>query len=754
MSRPLPALLACALAVGLGPLVAQPSVAAPAGTTGSLGLPPAVTGPALAQDDSVGGSGPLTVSMDSLAPAVLPRRGEVRVTGVVTNDSEEGWADLQVYLLTSADPIGGPDALAEAAASDPAAEIGRRLATEGLFDEIGDLAPGESASYELVVDRADLRISGEPGVYWLGVHVLGAGEGARDLVADGRARTFVPLLPARTDPVRVALMVPLRAPVRRDVDGRLLREGSWRTALGSDGRLERLLSFVASSRRPVTWIADPAVLDAAHSMARDNPRLDTAADGSGPVAAPSPGPSGEPSPSPDGAAGEDPADAALADPPAADPDEPATEPEAFGDLAPSAQDAAGWLARFRLQAQRHEVRALPYGDLDVAAVMHNRLGDLLLRAQRLSEAAAAALGVPTRPVIAPPSGYLSGKAVSRLDRSAPVVVGERAMPDAEGPTLRRRNGVQVALTDLDASAGGPTPDPLSPLAVRQRILAEAALRALDGGGDPLLVMLPNDWDPGPAWRATGFFAGLDLPWVDQVSLASVLASEPGPRDTALPEYPRRERRAHVPFANLVATLELVSTGEAYAELLTYNDSVDEELARSAMLASSYAARRNPARALARVRSTSNQVRLTMGRVVVEGPPFVMMSSTTGPIAVTLVNNLDETVTVALEALTGDELRIALPDPVTLEPGQRSPVRMRADAADIGVRSVVLRPTTVEGVPLGSQVRFNVRSSNVGLVIWVVMGGGAALFLGALALRIRRRVRTRRATPGPLLEGGR
>ena len=67
----------------------------------------------------------------------------------------------------------------------------------GLYDEVGDLAPGASTSYRISVPAEELGITGEHGVYWVGVHVLGADDGGRDGVADGRARTFIPLMPAR-----------------------------------------------------------------------------------------------------------------------------------------------------------------------------------------------------------------------------------------------------------------------------------------------------------------------------------------------------------------------------------------------------------------------------------------------------------------------------------------------------------------------------------------------------------------------------
>lgn len=248
------------------------------------GAPPAA---AAATDDA-----PLKVTMDTLTPSVIPRRGTVTVTGEVTNRSESDWLDLQAYLFVSGEPIGGEAELAEAAATDPRTEVGSRLATEGLFTELGDLAPGATTTYSVTVRRDDLDISGEPGVYWIGVHVLGAGDGGRDGVADGRARTFIPLMPRATSRAQLALTVPLRQEVRRDPDNRLLNLSKWQRTLAPEGRLERVLSFGASSLGPITWVVDPAVLDAAASVAEDNPALATGDDGSGPAA------EGEPSPSP------------------------------------------------------------------------------------------------------------------------------------------------------------------------------------------------------------------------------------------------------------------------------------------------------------------------------------------------------------------------------------------------------------------------------------------------------------------------
>ena len=252
---------------------------------------------------------PLRVSIQTLAPATIPRRGRVTLTGEITNRSQETWHALNVYMLTSPTPIRSRAELAQAANSDADSQVGARRAAPGLYDEVGDLPPGESVPYRLSVRRRDLGISGEAGVYWVGVHVLGAEDsGKRDTVADGRARTFMPLLPAPKSAAgqqartRLALIVPIKDPVRRGTAGRLLNLAGWQRTLSPDGRLDRVLRLSSHTSQALTWALDPAVLDAAQSVARDNPMIDSGATGvdpgGGSTQSPSAKPSSEPSSDP------------------------------------------------------------------------------------------------------------------------------------------------------------------------------------------------------------------------------------------------------------------------------------------------------------------------------------------------------------------------------------------------------------------------------------------------------------------------
>jgi hypothetical protein len=670
---------------------------------------------------------PLDVTIGTMTPAAVPRRGTVTVSGTVTNRSRSTWTDLNVYLLLSSSPITTVEELTEATVSDAGVEVGARITEPGLYDVVRDLQPGESTEYLLSVPRRALPVD-EPGVYWLNVHVLGSNEDGRDAAADGRARTFVPWLPAEEPSTTVSLVMPVKARVTRTRDGRVGNVRQWARLLGDDGRLTRLLELSGTSLDvPLTWVVDPAVVDAASSLAAGNPAFDT-----GPTDRPTDagsGAEGSPSPSP---APED-GDTDLSD--------------------EQKLRAAGWLEDFIEQTADHAVLTVPFGDLDLASVLRHGSEELYDLATTLSAQTLDEVGIRGTPVIAPPDGRLPNDALEELDTSATLLLDAAAV-DSEDTVVRLREGHLVIRGDQVARIGGPAPNgPFDALALRQMVLARAALQALsEGSGQPLVISLPEGWDPGARWRSAAFFAALDQPWLRTVNLPFVTAvADPGAYGGRL-DYSRRLLRQELPPANIRAALGLERSGSTLVSLLTRNDTVDEQVSRAAVLATSFHARKQPRSARVRASRTLRSVRSRLERVFVESSSLVTMSSETGNFSVTVVNDLDESVTVGVAAETvSDELTIRSPDLVTLRPGQRASVRLAVASAGTGVHSVQLMPTTEDGRPLGRATTIRVRSSQVGLVIWLIVGTGAVVFLVAITLRVVRRVRERKKTPGPLLQ---
>ncbi len=713
-------LVAAALLAGVaGPVVAHP------------------TSPRTEEDEQEPAAAPLAVTIASMSPATVPRRGTITLTGEIRNRSRSTWTDLNVYLFASSRPMTTRAELAEATASDETLDVGARVTAPGSYDEVPDLAPGETASYRLSVPRRDLPFA-DPGVYWIGVHVLGSNEEGRLDGADGRARTFVPLMPERTT-TTLSLVLPLRAAVRRTQEGRLADPARWARRLGEDGRLGRLTALGATGFGvPLTWVVDPAVLDAAASLADGNPAFDLAPTGDGEE---SPGATDEP-------------DTPLTESPGPDGDEDGVsggeDPESeLAELSEEAETAGRWLEDFVTDAAEQEVLALPYGDVDMAALLRGDFDDTAEHAQRLGSETADAVGLDTDPVVAPLSGLLPEAALENLDPDLPLLLSERAA-DTDATRVRLRQGSDAVLTDEVARVGGPGPNPrFGALALRQQILAAAAVHGLTyGPGRPLVVSMPEQWDPRPSWRSATFFSGLTTPWLRMVPLSMATAMSQAEEYDGPLAYTRAERRAEVPIANVLATQELGRAGGLLASLLDRNDTIDEQVARAAMLGI-VGPRAPPAGPRPGPDPGGSPSRCTTGsrRSTSRARDLVTMSSETGNLAVTVVNDLPEPVTVGLDAQTGtDELRIRTPDLVSLGPGQRATVRLAVRATDTGVHSVRLVPTTEDGRPLGRSTMIRVRSSQVGLVIWVIMGTGAVVFLAAIGARVARRLRRPEGQP--------
>ena len=684
-------------------------------------VPPEVEEPEPAPPD------PLEVTIERLTPSTVPQRGNVVVTGTVRNRSDGDWSDLAVYLLTSDEPMTTADELREAVASDPRTEVGGRIITPGLYVDLPTLQPGESARFRLAVPRSQLGISGAPGVYWLGVHVLGTSDEGRLEGADGRARTFLPLVPPPTNPVEVALGIQLRHRTVRTATGSLVAGASWQRSLAADGRLRRLVDLGSTAgTRPLTWVLDPAVADSALSISRGNPPLGL-----------------DPERAPDLATGDD---------------------QAGGSA------AGAWLTDLvgALRSGSDTLLTLPYGDLDVSAVTRNGVDSLLDAAFEQGDRLLDELGVlGGRNAVVPAGGYLSPAALTRADPPVPVVLTRDAITAGSpgqgtgrpGTVLERPGGGEVLLVPDAAALDGPTPGSTrSALAVRQRILADAALEALaPGRAQPLVRLLPADWDPGPAWQRAQFFEGLDVPWVLPTGFPTLLDQQvTGPEIDPAEDvaYSPDQAAAEVPTSVVGAVLPLINAGGLLDELLTENDQLLAATTRQALLGPSTWSRESPGSAARRTRGAQERIDDWLSQISVRGPDFVTMSSESGTFQVQIVNGLDQPVTVGLRtAVSGGLLVLSSPEPVELGPEGRAAVQIEARSDDIGVHQVVLQPVSPTGARVGEVATIDVRSSRVGLIVWVVMAVGGTLLFVAIAVRLVRRISRRRRTHGPVLKQG-
>ena len=341
------------------------------------------------------------------------------------------------------------------------------------------------------------------------------------------------------------------------------------------------------------------------------------------------------------------------------------------------------------------------------------------------------------PAVASPSGFLSEAALSLVGDSATVLMDDRSFPDGP-PSAAQAGDARLVPTSSGAAAGGPGPnDPLSLIALRQRILSEAALRSLDDPLQPLVVVLPRKFSPA---AATGFFEGLDLDWLRLVHVSDIAERRGRRVDPTSLRYPRVEANRQLDAANFAAASSLVRAGESLQRVLSENKSIAGDVVAEALTDVSYASRRRPNAVRASADRSRAWIAERLRSVSIDTPPGVTLSGAAGKFAATVTNGLDEPATVRIQAVTGDAISISGPMSVELGAGAQTTVLLNATATELGVHNVTLVLTDAAGHPLGSSDTVPIRSAQVSRVIWLILGAGIGLLFTAIGARLVRRVR--------------
>jgi hypothetical protein len=666
---------------------------------------------------------PLSIVLDDVSPSAVPRRGPIVVTGTVTNVDTETWSAVNLYPFFGREPMRTAAAL-EAATRVPVDQaVGERLTDRGPLDSVAELAPGQSYDFTITVRRSDYELPSR-GVYWFGVHALAEGPLPRDDVAEGRARTLLPYVPERLDgSVETALVVPLRRLIDYAADGSLADVESWRETLDDGGRLRGRLDLgAASGATPITWLIDPALLDAVRRLSLGNP----------PRSLEPTQPPGE---------GEEPEDGEPTPSETISPDE--QEPEADDEeLTPEAAQlarvATDWLSDLREAVAGDQVLTLPYGDVDVAgAARHDpELVDLAVRREGV---VLPSWGVSGSPAMGSPGGYLDSDGIALAAPGTTVLVSDR-MFATDPPAVVTTGEQRLVVTSSGAAAGGPLPGPrLSSVALRQRLLSEAAVRFLARGPRPLVMVLPPQWNPDDA---DGFFDALDADWLDLTTVADVADGPAGTVEADRLSYPRREVESELDGAAFSAVRRLARDGETLQNLLTRNDQVAGVVLNQALSGVSYSARLEPSTALSSMTASRRWIDDQLGAVHVDGPTGVTLSGGSGNFAATVTNTLDEPVTVVVSATSDAQVDLGDSEPQLLGAGSSATVLLPVHRLRQGVHQVTLRAVDAEGNPLGSADSFPMRSAQVSTVIWVILATGSSILFLAIAVRLVRRFRHR------------
>ncbi|WP_133434065.1 DUF6049 family protein [Aeromicrobium phragmitis] len=650
----------------------------------------ALGGVAQAEEGDQGG---LTVTIDALSPARLSPDATIQISGTIENTGSAEWTNVHAYLVMARSPYTTRDQV-EALTSGERTYIGDRIYATGLFDEVGDLDGGDSASYDLEVPLTEVGVTGAQGVYPVGVQILATdAEGNTSTTSVARAATFLPWVAEPEDPVPSGLvwsftLGPHREDGAEDVE-------ALRDAISDGGRMREQLDLAASlptSSR--TLVIDPAVLDAAQNLADD-------------VAIP---------------------DAADID------DEDRRAADSFReDLVALARSSATWIVDYD-RPDRLALASRPDLEAAIAPQLEAATTDALAQHQLTGRRAhwAAETGATT--------AMLNSL---RATGESPTIVRSSSLPDWEQRhgslvTVETRGGLAPLAVNDTLRAGDGTETAVT---LRQRVLVQAALASLSRAVDPqsradALTFVDPSWIPGSGASAAALVPALggdDL--THAVTLDELLAGGVDAYDGELPDQPLT---APLPGSVLSAVERLHQAQAMAAATVTGQDDHASTLARELSSAVSVRWLDQPERAASSAAQRADEIRESLDGIEVLGPRAVTLSSNQGSFPLTISNPtaLPISVSVDLDA-SNPALDPAVIPPVDIAPGERRTVN--ADI-DLGRQtSTTLTAQAMAGeTPIGRPAEFNVRSSQVGVIVWLAMGAAALGVVVAMGRRFYRR----------------
>lgn len=652
------------------------------------------------------------VDLTELSPKVARPDDTITISGNVTNVTDRPLHHVQVLMWRDQAPLTTDEQLDWVMQSEPGDPPGSAMVNPGNFVDLTrssaspdlpvTLPPGESLSFTVTGTVEELAVPQFDATYLAGALVKGNDSASGWPHTIGRARTLLPVLgpedgprasekPLQTQLTSVVLLqsTPSRVGASEFADDHLAEE------VAPGGRLHTLLASAA--RSGVSWAVDPDLVDSLTVMAKGyQVRTD---------------------------AGTQPGTGAVA--------------------------AAEWLGAFD-KLDRGRGYQVPYGHPDVAALAGSGTGDSLLAGS--VRAAAEVDRTADLPVLGlPADGLADQRTVELLGDVDPAVL---LLSDASTQTSAL--GASPGATPLvsfsaAAFAGGPDPEPITDLKVRQRMLSAGLLQAREDAPVVRLVTDASQHERDVAAQA---------PYLKRTPLNVLARQDPTIGFPAL-AIPARARPAPLSQAQVGLATDLQKDYRTYGELLVNPGDVAERadglLARA--VSASWRGRAADQNVfLVPIRSEIGGV--LAGEAVTLGQPVpAILTGSSGSFPLVVTNNLSVPVrvTVDVRSTNSSRLKVHSVREVVIQPNERINVEVQAEPAANGEVAVVAQLTTVSGTSLGEPTTRTVIVTQYGSIGWAIaIAAGAAFFITAF-LRIRkvRKERTRQevlaaASPTPSL----
>lgn len=658
---------------------------------------------------------PMTLSIDDVSPATLTVGRPIEVSATVTNNSSRTYTRLRASLWMPSTPASQRAGLTEITSVPTSRPQGSRLDSHTLA--VGNLAAGESQEFSIKVPYDDLGLDlgttgTQAGVYPVSVSVEASYGPVSDtmVAADRTLVALPPLDTSRMHGVSSVLMVPVSAPVVRLVNGDFVDERLGESL--ATGRLRHVLdAATAAPPGTMTIAVDPALVRAARAMATGYRvrRADT------PI-----------------------------------------QKARRGRFAAQSRE---WVRDLVDVGAEQDLVLLPWGTPDVQSLSRARMSTVVRHSMRASVEFAGRF-TPfsgARVVAWQPGGMLSRRAIRNVDASAAStqVVNVDSLPELYDDTdpdayprswvaLRGASGPMPVVAASSRMGGIPLRPDTTGLELRQALLAEGVVRAMTPQSPPVQTFaLPFNWNPGPDAISTDMSTTYSPRLVSGGRLLDLQVTRTEPYRGEV----EGDRRLRLPDRTLALLPTYRRARVRVLDMLVRprrgESRFSEQLAEGA---SAWWAM-FPRAGVHQMQRLVDNARGDLASIDVGVPSFVTQSSASGKFPISVSNNLAVPVDVSLR-LTPDnsDISFTVPTSVRLRAGQRSDIQVNTHADGSGLASVRVWVVTPGGYRVSGEKTLQVRSTQIGLVIWVLMGTGLAVLLGAAAIRLARRIRRHEMQP--------
>ncbi|ASU81729.1 hypothetical protein CDO52_02010 [Nocardiopsis gilva YIM 90087] len=746
--------------------MATTAVLVPALAAVAPAQPAAATPATVPRDDSAKGGQALTV--EGISPQTVGKKSTVKVTGRVTNTTDDELADVTVRLRYSRYPFSDRSQLSSYASGD-----GAQPQVGGPKTELDKpLKPGESATYSLKVKAEDMRLR-DFGVYPLAVDMTdGSGH------AEDTRYTYLPYEgESSPDPVDIAWVWPLMDDPQRADDDTFLSDGL-STSLGPNGRLGRLLVAGAQdddiTLEPTTDASappadTPGATPDAEATATDTTE-EKAEDGDG----------GEKGDQGDKDADRVPVtwsvDPALLDDIARLGNgtyqvlQQTGKPTATtGDAAPTtlsrdpSPTAQQWLRQARTGLDGAPIITTPYANADIAALLRQDLrADAEAAVSLGGETVENVLGTEADTSVAWPAGglmnsetrdFLSERGATTFllsDTALPARSSHGGTPPAQATLAAGDSGADATALVVDSGLRDALAQPSrgagDAALASQRFAAETAMIAAEGGDDRTVVAAPpRDWNPGADFAANVLRASEKLPWLDPVALGDIEVNAKDEAQRGRLTYPEKGAQSELTGTYLEEVDEVRKDIRLFNTILTD----DTDPFRPAILRLESASWRDDKTTAAQARAlVARAVTLSREDVHIIPGETVTLASKTGKIGVLVANDLEkETVTVNLSIYSENNERLSVgkyKKEMTLRPGRKTTVYVPLSARINGRTVLNLSLQNADGEPISEEVPLPVNATGLGTQALLISAIGALILVIALAPRALRKWARKRA----------